>query len=265
MKAVSNAVEESKKTALTKPAENEITNDESNLEQFSIMPVPNKDAKKPNEVYLLSEALSLELPELDRFTLELSKKFAVATNESIKKWREGSVYPEYVCEYLSKLINSKSNQKYRIEKCKQLAYMNYLIRLYQLKAAQIRTKFPMVNYEVPESAINKLFSMYTVVSTSNAQGKSMRSMPRRLKDKLTCHILVMALHLDDFVTSLDMLQKDMKLAMQRLSDFYVALGCFVRSQVTMINKKKVLSKTANLTLPLNEAAQVQAKKRDRKK
>lgn len=249
------------------------------------MPIPNKNAKAPNEVYELNEVLSLIQPEFDRYTLELSKKFAIATNESIKTWKDGAIYPEYVCEYLSKLINSKSNflnvnqfitcfllflkkfkkgnQKYRIEKCKQLAYINYLILLYKLKAAQLRTKSPMISYEVPESAINKIFGLYTVVSNANAQGKNMRTMPRRLKDKLTCHILVLSMHLDDFSTNLEMLQKDLKLSMQRLSDFYQALGCYVSSQVTTVNKKKIISKAANLKLPLNDISKVQANKRKR--
>lgn len=264
--AVSNAVEESKKTALTKPVHISSTNNEedTNLEQFSIMPVPNKEAKTPNEVYPIYETLGMEQPEFERFSLELSKKFAVATNESIKQWKEGSVYPEYVCEYLSKLINSRSNQRYMIEKCKKLAYINYLILLYRLKAAQLRTKSPMTVYEVPDSAINKMFSLYTVVSNANAQAKNVRTMPRRLKDKLTCHILILALHLDDFSTGLELLQKDLKLSMQRLSDFYQALGCYIRSQIATINKKKVVSKTATLSLPLNDASKIQVKKRARK-
>lgn len=261
--AVSNAVEETKKITEHKPLTENKVNEEL-LEQFSIMPIPNKNAKAPNEVYELNEVLSLNQHEFDRFTLDLSKKFAISTNESIKTWRAGVIYPEYVCEYLSKLISSKSNQKYRIEKCKQLAYINYLIILYKLKAAQLRTKTPMVSCEIPDSAINKIFNLYTVTSNSNAQGKYMRTMPRRLKDKLTCHILVLSLHLDDFSTNLEMLQKDLKLSMQRLNDFYAALGCFVNSQVTTINKKKVVSKTANLKLPLNDASKVQAKKRARK-
>ncbi len=264
--AVGNAVKESISQARQEPATAHVQpeEDSSLLEQFSIIPVPNKDAKSPNEVYPLCEALSLDQHELDRFTLELSKKFAIATNESIRQWQESGVYPEYVCEYLSKLVNSKSNQKYRVEKAKQLAFLSYLIRLYQLKAAQMRAKAPMAAYEVPESAASKLFGLYTVSSNANAQGKSMRSMPRRLKDKLTCHILVMALHLEDFSTSLDLLQKDMKLSMQRLHDFCVALGCFVRSQITTVNKKKYVTKIANLTLPLNDAGKVQVKKKARK-
>ncbi len=264
--AVGNAVKESISQAIHDPKRVEIQPelDSNSLEQFSIMPVPNKEAKSPLDVYPLSEALSLDQHELDRYTLELSKKFAIATNESIKQWQTTLVYPEYVCEYLSKLINSKSNQKYRVEKAKQLALISYLIRMYQLKAAQMRSKAPLNVYEVPDSATSKLFSLYTVSSSANAQGKSIRTMPRRLKDKLTCHILILALHLDDFSTNLDLLQKDMKLSMQRLSDFCVALGCFVRSQISTVNKKKYVTKTANLTLPLNDAANVQAKKRARK-
>ena len=253
---------------MNKPVES--VHDEANeegaaaYEEFSIMPVANKSAKTPNEVYALNETLSLSQPEFDRFTLELSKKFAIATNEAILKWQSMNIYPEYVCEHLSKLINSKSNYQYKMQKCKQLAYMSFLILLYRLKPAQLRSKAPMTTYEVPDSAVNKIFSLYTVVSAANANAKNMRTIPRRLKDKLTCHILVMALHIEDFSAGLEMLQKDLKLSMQRLSDFCQAMGCFVRGQVTTINGKKVVSKIANLTLPLNDASQRQTKKRARK-
>ena len=142
--------------------------------------------------------------------------------------------------------------------------MNYLILLYKLRAAQLRTKSPLSAYEVSDACMHRLFNLYTVNSNDNAQGKSIRSMPRRLKDKLTCHILVMALHLEDFSAGLQVLQKDLKLSIQRLSDFSQALGCHLRSQVGVIDKKKVVCKIANLTLPLFDAGLVQAKKRARK-
>ncbi len=263
------AVEESIKNIAKAVAAAEERNSEdedaaNNLEEFSIIPTPNKDAKSPNEVYQLFDTLSLTQAEFVRCTLELSKKFAIATNESIKQWHEMNIYPEYVCESLSKLINSNCNQQYKIQKCKQLAYMNYLILCYRLKSSQLRSKNPMATFEVSDSTVNKLFSLYTVCSTANAHSKSTRSMPRRLKDKLTCHILILALHIEDFSVGLDLLQKDLKLAMQRLSDFSQALGCFVKSQVTTVNNKKVVSKTANLTLPLNDISKIQAKKRARK-
>lgn len=117
--AVGNAVEESKKIAALKPIaeENEAMDENNNNDNenktednFSIMPKQNKEAKTPNEVYQLNEVLCIEPSEFERFTLDLSKKFAIATNESIKTWKASSVYPEYVCEFLSKLVNSKSQK-----------------------------------------------------------------------------------------------------------------------------------------------------------
>jgi hypothetical protein len=110
--AVGNAIEESKKNAVLRPVVSldKDLETESNFEaDFSIMPKQNKEAKAPNEVYQLNEALSIETSEFERFTLELSKKFAIATSESIKIWKASSQYPEYVCEFLSRLTNSKSN------------------------------------------------------------------------------------------------------------------------------------------------------------
>jgi hypothetical protein len=267
--AISIAVEETK-NSLMKLAAIERKNDENgtadltNLEQFSIMPVANKEAKEPNEVYNLNEVLEITQNEFDRFTLELSKKFAISTNESVSKWKEMNIYPDYVCEHLSQLINSKSNQQYKMLKCKQLAYMSYLIQLYRLNSAQLKAKSPLATYQISDSTVNKLFSIYTVVSVDNSQAKKIRSMPRRLKDKLTCHILVLALFIDDYLTTLDGLQKDLKLSIQKLVDFYQALGCFIKSSVVTVDKKRIISKKANLTLPLNEVSKGEKKKRERK-
>lgn len=234
------------------------------LEQFSIMPIPNKEAKEPNEVYNLNEILSFTPHEFDRFTLELSKKFLIATPEAITKWKEMNIYPDYVCEHLTHIINSKSNQQFKMIKCKQLAYMSYLIQLYRLNSAQLKAKAPLNAFQVHESTASKLFSLYTVVSTDNSQSKKVRSMPRRLKDKLTCHILILALHIDDFLTTLDSLQRDLRLSIQKLSDFYQALGCYIKTSLISLDSKRIISKKASLSLPLNDISKTEAKKRARK-
>lgn len=129
--AVGNAIVESKKIAALKPVAEENNNVDENNESklndnFSIMPPQNKDAKTPNEVYQLNEVLSIEPSEFERFTLELSRKFAIATNESIKTWKSSSVYPEYVCEFLSKLINSKSKKKNHLTSVKLTIFCNFI-------------------------------------------------------------------------------------------------------------------------------------------
>ncbi len=68
--------------------------------------------------------------------------------------------------------------------------MNYLMVLYSLKPTQLRSNIPLKALEVP--------SVFWIVNLVNAQSKLTRSMPRRLKDKLTCHICFLALLKDDF-------------------------------------------------------------------
>jgi hypothetical protein len=134
-----------------------------------------------------------------------------------------------------------------------------------LKADQLKTKSPLSSSEVPDAVAKRLFDLYTVSSSSGGSGsKGSRSMPRRLKDKLAAHMMILALHIDDFSTSLHAFQKDLKFSVQRLMDFYRALGCFVRNQISTMNGKKVVIKKAELTLPLNIANQMEPKKKTRK-
>lgn len=262
--AVNTAVEESKKNMNgVNHDEDEAGDNEASVEQFSILPVPNTNATTPAEVYNVNEILSLSTAEFDRYTAELSTKFGTATIEMINKWKTTQIYSEYICNNLLRLSGSKSNHQYRILKCKQLAYMNYLTVLYRLKAAQLRSKTSLNSLEVPDQIINKLFELYTVLTATNAQSRNVRSMPRRLKDKLTCHILILALHIDDFATELEAFQKDLKLSIQRLSDFFQALGCYIKSHVITVNDKKLVCKKATLSLPLNEIKKDNSKKRSR--
>ena len=129
----------------------------------------------------------------------------------------------------------------------------------------MRTKKSIQACEVPDAVAAKLFDLYTCVSNANAYAKSVRTMPRRLKDKLTCHILVLALHVDDFASGgLETFQRDLKLSVPKLTEFYQALGCFVKSVASSVNGKRVVSKRAVLTLPLNENKPFEAKKKLRK-
>lgn len=188
----------------------------------------------------------------------------MATTDALKKWKDLNIYSDYVCEHAAIIAGSRSSHQYKLQKCKELAYLNYLMMLYRLKSAQLRVKNPLNSSEVPDTVINRLFEMYTVVSSTNAQSKNVRSMPRRLKDKLTCHILILALHIDDFTTNIDTFQKDLKLSIQKISDFYQAMGCFIRNQVAKVNDKKVVCKKAVLQLPLNDTNKLEARKRSRK-
>jgi DNA-directed RNA polymerase I subunit RPA49 len=236
--------------------------DPSLVENYAILPTPNKDATKPAEVYP-TESVSLTQSELDTLAVTLATKFITSTKETIASWNTKQVYPEYITNRLPSIINSKV-QQFKLSKCKLLAYINYLIKLYQLKSAQLRSKLPLKAAEIPDALIEKFLDNYTVVSSNNAGGKKLRSMPRRLKDKLACHIMIIALHIDDFSCDLQSLQKDLKISIQRLSDYYLALGCHIKSHATTVNDKKYIGKLAVLSLPLFDASKIKPNKRSRK-
>ena len=50
------------------------------------------------------------------------------------------------------------------------------------------------------------------------------------------------------------------MSMQRLFEFYQALGYFVKSEVAIVNKTKLVTKTEVLKLPLDERGKVEPKK-----
>lgn len=276
--ALSAAVEETRVNNLTKRNLSDIDEDDDDdeksseakkvdektlSEQFSILPEPNKNATSAYEVYSLNQLFGMTNSEIDHFTAELSTKFATATSESIKKWTDMNIYSKYVIEHLLIYLNSKFNHQYALAKCKLLAYMNYLMVIYNLKPNQMQSKTAMKTSEIPSNVIDRLFDSYTV-SAPGARSKSNRSMPRRLKDKLICHICILALFIDDFETNLDVFQKDLKLPMQRIVEFCQALGCHVKSKVNTLGDKKIVCKMAYLKLPLNDTTKYEAKKRSKR-
>lgn len=259
--AIGAAVKESIEIKKDAPEEEENI-DGAATEAFSVLPVPNKAAKSPSEVYDIEQIL-VSKSEMDELTLKLATKFVGASHEELTSWKKNASYPEFVCERLINVAASRNSQ-FKLKKCKLLAYMNYLIAMYQLKSAQVRAKAPFSSVaDVSEALAKKLLDGYTVSASTNASARSVRSMPRRLKDKLAAHIMILGLTIDDFTTDLQALQKDLKISQQKLCEYYLALGCHVKNQAITVNNKKVVGKIAVLNLPLNEV-KVVAKKRARK-
>jgi hypothetical protein len=93
--AVSAAVDESKGKIIQEQLGNGEEHEKSGggeLEQFSVMPKPNKDAKSPQDVYNLCEILNVTQAEFERYTIEQSNKFATASIETIQKWKQKGLY-----------------------------------------------------------------------------------------------------------------------------------------------------------------------------
>ena len=283
--AVSAAVEEAQRTKSNLANDND-TNESDDEEENGgarrldnaadhvILPVANKSATKPHEVYPLRDLFGggLGQQQLDAYTSELATKFATASTDTIKQWLNAGIYANYICERLNVLASSSAaasasatHYQFKMGKCRLLALVHFLLTAYGLKPAQLRAKRGIMSgMDVPDAMVERLLDAYTCVSAANAQARSVRSMPRRLKDKLVCHILVVALHVDDFATQCDTFQRDLKLSMQRLVDFYQTLGCHVKTKITQASNKKSQCKLATLTLPLFDAqAQADAGRKKR--
>lgn len=231
--------------------------EEGELENISVLPIPNKQAKTPADIYNIEDIL-ISQSEIDTYTQTLASKLLEANVDQLKEWKDNQIYAEYVCDRL-KSINTTKNHQVRMKKCKLLAYMSYLIALYKLKPAQIRAKNPFGRItDFPESLSKKFNELYTIQSATS------RTMPRRLKDKLTCHIMILGLTIDDFTSDLQSLQKDLKITIQKLSEYYQALGCYIKNHVVTVNNKKIIGKLAILKLPLNEVSLVKGKRKAKK-
>lgn len=131
-----------------------------------------------------------------------------------------------------------------------------------MKQIQLRSKTALASSQVPDVVIKKLYEMYTTSSSGGGQ-KNAPTMPNRMRDKLTAHILVLGLHIDDFSSDFRTFQKDLKMSTARLSDFYLALGCHLGNQIAIIDGKKIMIKKAELRLPLVLVNKLEPKRRKR--
>ena len=127
----------------------------------------------------------------------------------------------------------------------------------------MKSKSALAASQVPDVVGKKLYEMYTTWSSGGGH-KSSPTMPNRMRDKLAAHILVLALHIDDFSTDFRSFQKDLKMSIPRLSDFYLALGCHLGKQIAVVDGKKIMVKKAELKLPLVLVNRLEPKKRSRK-
>ena len=131
-----------------------------------------------------------------------------------------------------------------------------------MKQSQLKGRTPLVSAQVPDQAIKKLYELYTISSGGGLMKKAAPTMPNRLRDKLAAHILILAWHIDDFSSDFRPFQKDLKMSVPRLSDFYQSLGASFTNQIAMsVDGKKMMVKKAELKLPLpNLALKLEPKK-----
>ncbi|KAK3597680.1 hypothetical protein CHS0354_040055 [Potamilus streckersoni] len=239
-KAMGSAVE----MALSQERLNPPSTQDSFGSESSLIPPCNKDAQRVEDVYNLHDLISTA--ELEELTSS-AKVFFDSTVTDIRIWKVDQIYPKYIVNHLSSLP-LRENERWLKAKC--LTYLSYLINLFNMKAKDLKRKDPLPR-EWPNRIRRNLSEKFTVKVNTNDGKKIITCIPARLKDKLLCHILVLALIIDDFSVEVGDLQMDTKVGVQRMQTHFQALGCQMKThKIPLGDGQNLESRVALLKLPL---------------
>ncbi|XP_028397893.1 DNA-directed RNA polymerase I subunit RPA49-like isoform X2 [Dendronephthya gigantea] len=173
----------------------------SNFGESDMLPRYKKDGQTAAEIYPISSLLSKDdLDALKSPAIEMLSQ--LKTNK--ETWRRESRYCQYILDHLDVL---PLNENDRIHKASCLLYFSYLLKCYQLTYKLLKVKDPMP--DLPTRIKDKIFSSFSL------QQKNTRCIPKRLKDKLVCYMIVLALIIDGYTIDCMVLCKDLKMALQR--------------------------------------------------
>ncbi|XP_065883791.1 DNA-directed RNA polymerase I subunit RPA49-like [Dysidea avara] len=185
----------------------------------TVIPPHNSAAKIPSEVYNIRDIISPgELASLSA----LSQLFTSATPKLIAEWRTDEMYPGYVLEHLPTSEEGEAAQK--------LYYLSNLVKFYRKKRKTLK-QTDLAG--IPDVVQHMILSRFTMSSAGQDGGDSRTDyvLPSRMKDKLLCHILLLALFIDNFSFDITVLQKDLQIDNTRLCERLQALGCKVSGGV----------------------------------
>merc|ERR1712168_256134 len=183
-----------------------------------IVPKMDKDAEIPSKIFDISSILSRDDY---RFLLEHAKEMNSADETTLLSWRDTQKYPEFIIYQLSKLSERKPSV--RTEKGCYICYLNHLITFTKVSFRDIRKPNPCPS--IPEALVINILAKFT---HADEQGRN-RCFPKKSKDKLYCYILILALFIEDFDMDCNVLLRDLKLGVARVTKLLRAIGCSVKT------------------------------------
>ncbi|XP_064607925.1 DNA-directed RNA polymerase I subunit RPA49-like [Liolophura sinensis] len=227
--------------AMSQPDAKNLLSPSKSSETSSLIPPYNKDATSPAGVYNLDDIVSPR--ERDELSWA-AEVFLKCERDQIEAWRKTSTYSSYV---LNHLVTLPLREEARLKKATLLLYLQNLIKLYQTKAAELRSKDPLP--DLPDFVKKSVLNKFTLKLGEDGR-KMTRCMPARMKDKVISYILVLCLIIDEFQVDLGPLQQDLKISQQRLTTFVRALGCHYNVSKKTEFGEKTMTQTARLEVPL---------------
>ncbi|XP_072040367.1 DNA-directed RNA polymerase I subunit RPA49-like [Amphiura filiformis] len=250
-KVSNEAIEKSAKVAVTIAKSQPTTPIKETMDSEGVLPCCDREATKVEDVYKLDDLVA---PHLLEALKKVSGKFCNANIQRIQEWQKQKTYSSFVLDHLRTLANEPTDEKQK--KAAILLYLHNLSIMYALKISDLNKKIPFEG-DTPMSVKKHLLDSFTQSTLVGDGSRQKRCLPKRMKDKMISHALVLALILDDYKTKLSPLQSAFKVGVRILESHARALGCRVTSiaevaegGASLPSKSPTAQKVAELSLPL---------------
>ncbi|CAF0752516.1 unnamed protein product [Didymodactylos carnosus] len=187
-------------------------------DEAQTLPVPNREAKTPAEVFRLDDIIT------DDDISALNDKcnsIVDATKDDIQAWSKEGRYALFVCDQMKKL---PSDHTERIRKACLILYLHYLIQLYKRSTFKRLSGKPFPE-DAPRQLQDKALQMYTIPNINEKTKKPENTVPPRLRLILTAHICILTLYICRFIVDIESLRLSLGIQLQKMQDLYSVLGC----------------------------------------
>lgn len=226
-----------------------------NLQDDSLcLPPCHADATKPEDVYKFEDLLSPAEYEALRSP---SEAFRNVTSEEILKMAEENSHCSFVIEALKSL---PSNEKSRDHQARCIWFLNTLIKF---RAQKVIKRKSALGPGIPHIITTKLLKHFTCVTYNNGSLRNLIS--DSMKAKIIAHVIILALHINDFQIDLTLLQRDLKLSEKRMLEIAKAMRLKIsKRKVSLAADREEEHRLGTLCIPLPPAQTLDRQSKRRK-
>ncbi|ODQ65188.1 RNA polymerase I associated factor, A49-like protein [Nadsonia fulvescens var. elongata DSM 6958] len=218
-------------------------------EQDRPIPPYNLEATEATDIYPISSLIPEKIAPFIRVQ-------SILHEEDLAKRTE--MLPHKNSQYISDRLANITNESH-IEKLKLLYYLSFLMGIYENKRLSNKATLILKLGNPAESLVDYALDVFATAKAGNfgrSKDKSFAIDPKH-ENKLLCHIIAIALHIDIFMLEIPPLAKELSLKPSKLVELCRAMGCNVKScnktqgqAIGLSNSELLAYKIATLKAPL---------------
>lgn len=186
-------------------------------------PLANVDATDVEQIYPVENII----PSRELQSIRVN---GILKEKDIEKKLEFFPYIPKSTKYIKKKLNIFKEPS-QIVKIQLLYYLTLLFGVYENRRCRSKDQLMEKLNSPPESLVDGILERFTVAR----QGAFGRSKNRSFlvdphsEDKLLCYILVIMLHLDNFIVEISPVAQDLGLKPSKITSLFRIIGCVVKS------------------------------------